>query len=427
MTLSGQTWYEASAQPLAFPSLDGRQLECETAIVGAGYAGLATARGLQERGLKSVALLEQQVVGHGASGRNGGFVFGGFSRGPASLLRDLGPAKARELYALTRQAVGSIRRCIETLGIECERTEGGALWVDWFKTPASLARLRAEAQMLRTQFGVQWDEIDASQLRQWLDSERYGPALLERDAFHFHPLKYARGLAAAIAQDGGQVFERSGVRALRRLSQGWELHTADGGRVRAQQLVLAGGGYLRGVEPRLTRARLPIATYCVCTEALPAGLQPVRCAAAIYDNRFAFDYYRKLESGRLLWGGRISILERAPARIAELLRQDLLKVYPQLQGVQISHAWGGLMSYARHQMPQLGELAPGLWYAQSFGGHGVAPTTVAGELLAEAISRRQPLDALWQRYGLNPVYGPAGLLAAQTQYSWAEFRDWLRS
>lgn len=425
--ISGRTWYEASAPSLAFPSLDGQTRECEIAIVGGGYAGLATARGLQERGVKNVVLLEQQGIGHGASGRNGGFVFGGFSRGPASLLRDLGPAKARELYALTRQAVGTIRRRIETLNIECERIEGGALWVDWFKTPASLVGLRAEAQLLRTQFGVQWDEIDAAQVRQWLDSERYGPALLERDAFHFHPLKYARGLAAAIARDGGQVFECSGVQAVRQLKQGWELLTEGGGAVRAQQLVLAGGGYLRGVESRLTRARLPIATYVMCTEPLPEGLQPVRCAAAIYDNRFAFDYYRKLESGRLLWGGRISILEREPARIAELLRQDLLKVYPQLQGVTISHAWGGLMSYARHQMPQLGELTPGLWFAQSFGGHGVAPTTVAGELLAEVISRRQPLDAVWQRYGLSPVYGPAGLLAAQAQYSWAEFRDWLRS
>jgi len=425
MILSGQTWYEASAPSLAFPSLDGQTRECEIAIVGGGYAGLATARGLQERGVKNVLLLEQQGIGHGASGRNGGFVFGGFSRGPSSLLRDLGPASARELYALTRQAVGTIRRRIETLGIECERIEGGALWVDWFKTPASLAGLRAEAQLLREHFGVQWDEVDAPQVRQWLDSQCYGPALLERDAFHFHPLKYARGLAAAVARDGGQVFERSGVQAVRRLKQGWELLTEGGGTVCAQQLVLAGGGYLRGVEPRLTRARLPIATYVMCTEPLGEDLQPVRCKAAIYDNRFAFDYYRKLESGRLLWGGRISILEREPARIAELLRQDLLKVYPQLQGVQISHAWGGLMSYARHQMPQLGELAPGLWYAQSFGGHGVAPTTVAGELLAEAISRRQPLDAVWQRYGLSPVYGPAGMLAAQAQYSWAEFRDWL--
>ncbi|MFO1250343.1 MAG: FAD-dependent oxidoreductase, partial [Inhella sp.] len=114
--ISGQTWYEASAPSLAFPSLDGQTQECEVAILGGGFAGLAAARGLQERRIKDLVLLEQQGVGHGASGRNGGFVFGGFSRGPGALLRDLGAVKARTLYALTREAVATIRRRIETLG-----------------------------------------------------------------------------------------------------------------------------------------------------------------------------------------------------------------------------------------------------------------------------------------------------------------------
>lgn len=426
--ISEQTWYAASAGSLAFSPLGPATREVDVAIVGGGFAGLATARGLQERGVKGVMVLEAQGIGHGASGRNGGFVFGGYSRGPGALLKDLGPERARSLYALTREAVGTIRHRIETLGIDCERVEGGALWVDWFKTPASLAGLRAEAALLQQQFGVCWDEVEAPQVRSWLHSERYGPALLERDAFHFHPLKYARGLAAAIQREGGTVHEHSGVTAVTRLAHGWQLALQGGGTVRAQRLVMAGGGYLQsGLLNRLSRARLPIATYVMVTEPLPEALQPVHTPAAIYDNRFAFDYYRKLQDGRLLWGGRISILEREPARIAALLRQDLLKVYPQLHDVKIEFAWGGLMSYARHQMPQLGELAPGLWYAQSFGGHGVAPTTVAGELLAEALSGRQPLDAVWRQYGLSPVYGPAGLLAAQTQYSWAEFRDWLRS
>ncbi|MBB5204212.1 glycine/D-amino acid oxidase-like deaminating enzyme [Inhella inkyongensis] len=423
-----QTWYQASATPQVFEPLGGRTLDVDVAILGGGFAGLATARALQERGFKNPVLLEAQQVGHGASGRNGGFVFGGFSRGPAALLADLGPARARTLYALSRDAVRTIRRRIDELQIDCERIEGGALWVDWFRSPASLKALRAEASLLRDHFGVQWDEIAPEQVRQWLETERYGAALLERDAFHFHPLKYARGLAAAIQREGGAVFEHSAVQAVMREGSGWRLNVQGGGTLHCQRLVVAGGGYLqRGLLPALSGARLPIATYVMVTEPLPENLQPVRTPAAIYDTRFAFDYYRKLQDGRLLWGGRISILEREPQRIAELLRADLLKVYPQLRDVRVDFAWGGLMSYARHQMPQLGELAPGLWYAQSFGGHGVAPTTAAGELLAEALVGAQPLDALWRRYGLSPVYGPAGLLAAQTQYSWAEFRDWLRS
>lgn len=416
------SYYEASAAPLALPALAGAQIEVETAIVGGGFAGLGVAASLQERGRGSIALVEAETIGHGASGRNGGFVFGGFSLGPEALLRDLGAEAARELYAGTRAAVQRIRERIERHRIDCQRVEGGALWLDWFDSRRSRAAMAAQAELLQTQFGVRWEPVDRQQLRDWLQTERYGGALLERDAFHFQPLAYARGLAAALVAGGARLFERSAVQRIERDGGGWRLHGGCGGQLRADQLVVAGGGYLQRVLPPLERARLPIATYVMTTEPLTPAQQPIRCDAALYDNRFAFDYYRRLSDGRILWGGRISILEREPAQIAALLKQDLLKVYPQLADVGISHAWGGLMSYARHQMPQIGQLAPGLWYAQAFGGHGVAPTTLAGDWLAAAICG-EPLPAALGRYGLSAVFGQAGLLAAQASYSWAELRD----
>lgn len=416
------SYYEDSAAAQAFAPLAGARIEVETAIVGAGFAGLGTAASLQERGQRSMAVLEAETVGHGASGRNGGFVFGGFSRGPEALLRELGAPAARALYVGTRSAVARIRERIARHAIACDRVEGGALWLDWFDTPRSRAAMAGQAALLREHFGVEWQAVERAQLRDWLATERYGGALLERDAFHFHPLAYARGLAAAIQAGGGRVHEQTAVRRIEPAGSGWRLHSACGGEVRAERLVVAGGGYLRKLLPPLERARLPIATYVMTTAPLAAHAQPIRCDAALYDNRFAFDYYRRLPDGRILWGGRISILEREPARIAELLRRDLLKVYPQLAEVAITHAWGGLMSYARHQMPQIGRLAPGLWYAQAFGGHGVAPTTLAGDWLAGAICG-EPLPAPLRRYGLSPVFGAAGLLAAQASYSWAELRD----
>lgn len=419
------SYYEASAEPLAFAPLAGARLEVETAVIGGGFAGLGVAASLQERGRSGVALLEAETVGHGASGRNGGFVFGGFSRGPEALLREVGAEAARALYDGTRSAVARIRERIDRHAIACERVDGGALWLDWFDTPRSRAAMAAQAALLRESFGVEWQAIGREQVRRWLDSSRYGGALFEPDAFHFHPLAYARGLAAAIVAGGGRVHERTAVRRVEPDGDGWRLHTDCGGMLRADRLVVAGGAYLRRVLPALERARLPIATYVMTTAPLSGSQQPIRCDAALYDNRFAFDYYRRLgpqDGGRILWGGRISILEREPERIAALLRRDLLKVYPQLQGIEVSHAWGGLMSYARHQMPQVGQLARGLWYAQAFGGHGVAPTTLAGEWLAGAICGEALPPAL-ARYGLSPVFGRAGLLAAQASYNWAELRD----
>ena len=206
------------------------------------------------------------------------------------------------------------------------------------------------------------------------------------------------------------------------------VHVRGGGHVHARQLVVTAGGYLRGgVVPPLERAMLPIATYVMATEPLGARLDEfIPKRPAIYDTRFAFDYYRPLPDTRILWGGRIAIRDRRPEDIARFLKADLLKVFPELADVRVEYAWGGLMSYARHKMPQVGRLPDGTWHALGFGGHGVAPTTAAGELLADAVSGRAPIPEGFADYGLPRVWGPAGLLAAQATYSWAEFRDWRR-
>jgi gamma-glutamylputrescine oxidase len=196
------------------------------------------------------------------------------------------------------------------------------------------------------------------------------------------------------------------------------------GEVLAQDVVLACGGYLARLQRRVDAGVLPIATYVMVTEPLGSRMGEVLATnGAVYDTRFAFDYYRPLPDTRLLWGGRISVLDRSPEAVKRLLYRDLLKVFPQLNGARIDYAWSGLMSYARHQMPQIGQIDEGLWLAQAFGGHGVAPTTLAGEVLASALAEG---DTRWREfadYGLVSAMKPAGFVGAQLSYWWAEFKD----
>lgn len=417
---AGSAYYRATAPAGArYPALTGRS-EAGTVIVGGGFAGLNTALGLAERGHRDVVLLEAHEVGHGASGRNGGFVFGGFSLGEASLLEHLGPERARRLYQGTVDAVERIRRRIGQYGIDCQATDAGVLWVNWFRDPEVLRRRQ---RLLAEHYGVQWEWVPRGQLREQVRSERYGDALFERNALHFNPLAYARGLAAAATGQGVRVHEDSPVVGLERDGAGWRVRTTQG-EVRAEKVVLACGGYLAGLHRRVDASVLPIATYVMVTEPLGARMDEVlRTRAAIYDSRFAFDYYRPTPDGRLLWGGRISVRDRSPAEVERLLRADLARVFPQLAGVRIEHAWSGLMSYARHEMPQIGEVEPGLWLGQAFGGHGVAPTTFAGELLASAIAES---DTRWRelsRYGLVSACKPFGMLGAQLGYWWLQAKD----
>ncbi|MGF6372626.1 gamma-glutamylputrescine oxidase [Paraburkholderia sp. RAU6.4a] len=415
-----QSFYEATVtRSSACAPLNGRR-SAHVCIVGGGLAGLSTALGLAERGVEDVVVLEAQQVGFGASGRNGGFVFGGYSLDCADLLKTLGPTRARELYALTTDAVELMRKRIARYRIDCDPTDAGVILANWFDEPA---RLEAQRRLMRDSFGIDWEPIAASQLAAQLKTSRYHGGLFERNAFHFHPLKYVVGVAAAAAQAGVTIHERSPVVSLRRDGAGFVVETPQGA-LDARHVVMAGGGYARNVYARVERAVLPIATYVMATEPLGERLHDaIATRAAIYDTRFAFDYYRPLPDTRILWGGRISVRDREPEAIARLLRQDLLKVYPQLRDVRIEHAWGGLMSYARHKMPQIGQSTDGVWYAVGFGGHGMAPTTVSGELLAAAISGERPVPDAFATFGLARTYGALGLAAAQLTYTAMQTRD----
>jgi gamma-glutamylputrescine oxidase len=424
MPSSDSSYYRATATPYApYAPLQGRT-HARVVIVGGGYAGLNTALALAERGVRDVVLLERAQIGFGASGRNGGFVFAGYSLGEQSLLGQLGEARARAIFKLTSEAVQRIRQRVADYAIACDLVDQGVIWANWFRDPDVL---RSRQRLLAENYGVQWQWLAQDELRERIRSARYHDGLYEPDALHLHPLNYAIGLAAAAAVQGVRIHEGSGVNSLVREGLQWRLRTAQG-ELLADQVVLACGGYLAGLQKPIDRSILPIATYVMATE--PLGERMDTCLhtrAAIYDSRFAFDYYRALPDTRLLWGGRISVCNRSPRAVQRLLTKDLLRVFPQLKGIKVDYAWSGLMSYARHQMPQIGGSANGLWWAQAFGGHGLAPTCAAGELLAAAIADGDDGWKQFADYGLTSTHRPFGYLGAQASYWWQQGRDWLKT
>ena len=179
-------------------------------------------------------------------------------------------------------------------------------------------------------------------------------------------------------------------------------------------VVMASGGYSRGAYRPVERAVLPIATYVMATEPLGDSCRGHPGRAAIYDTRFSFDYYRALPDTRMLWGGRISVLDRQAEPIARLLKRDMLKVYPELRDAKVDYAWGGLMSYARHSMPQIGRLP------EARGTHWASAATASADHRRRRSAGRhdrgdagaRAVRALW----LARTFGAAGLAAAEATY-----------
>lgn len=414
------SYYSRSlAAPAPYPSLQDAQ-EAEVCVIGGGMAGLATALGLAERGV-SVVLLEAKRLGWGASGRNGGFVSPGYATDSDKLIRQVGEAGAFELYRLTQDAYRLIRQRIERYGIDCGPVEG-LIRLSWF--PDRTEEMQADAAAFGEKAGEVFEYWPAEKVAEHYSSPRYHDGLFQPNAMHLNSLKLCLGTAKAAAGQGARIFEDSAVLRLERRGARRRVVTASG-HVDCDQVVLCGSAYLGGVEKRVERATLPVYTFVMLTEPLGERLtSAIRAPYGVHDDRFALDYYRPLPDTRLLWGGRISMLP-APKDLKAAMLGDLLKVYPQLEGVRAEVAWSGTMAYATHKMPQIGEIEPGLWVCSAFGGHGMCATTAGGEVIAKAIAEGDETHRLFAPFGLDYAGGFLRPALVQGAYWYYELKDWL--
>ncbi|UZF92162.1 NAD(P)/FAD-dependent oxidoreductase [Bosea sp. NBC_00550] len=417
------TYYRRTlASGESYPPADG-QIKADICIVGGGLAGLTAALELARAG-RSIVLLEAERVAWGASGRNGGFVSAGYATSLSAIERQAGRQQAEELYRLTIEGVDIVRRNIERLGIDDAAPSPGIMRALRYDGGAAL---QAERDAQERRFGRKLRYLSREETRELLRSPKYHAALADDDAFHFHPLNYARALAREIVRLGGAIHEASPVLSCDLAGPVKRLRTAQA-TIEAEQVLFTTGGYTGGLFAPLKHAYLPIATYVLLTEAAPELIrEAIRTGAGVGDDRRAGDYYRLVEGGkRILWGGRITTRTTEPRDVAALLRREMVTTYPQLSGLKVELAWSGLMSYARHLMPQIGQHRPGVWYCTAFGGHGMNTTAIGGTVIAEAIRGDSDRFKLFAPFGLAWNGGPFGTAAVQLTYWRYQAADFLR-
>ncbi|MFC3098993.1 NAD(P)/FAD-dependent oxidoreductase [Alteraurantiacibacter palmitatis] len=375
------SFYAASANPFTpRPSLAG-EVRCDVVVVGGGYAGLSAALHAAEAGF-SVVLLEAERIGFGASGRNGGQMIPGLRWSAADLVQKFGRDSARSLLQLANLAGDRVRSRINRHGIACDLKSGH---FQAAAKPSHLEAMKREVELLHDLLGYESARIvDRAGVQAYVGSAIYYGGLYDADGGHLHPLNYALGLAQAALDAGVRIFEDSRARAV---EDGARVAvTTDSGRVVADFGVLACDTAMGEIDPQLGRMTMPVANYNVATVPLgpdvAAALIPT--GAAVADSRFVLNYYRLSADNRLIFGGGEKYTPAPPPDIPAFVRPYLEQVFPQLAGVQIDYGWGGLVGVSFNRLPQMGRRG-NVFHAHGWSGHGVLLTTLAGELIAEAM------------------------------------------
>lgn len=387
-------------------------LDVDVCVIGAGLAGLTTAREIARRGW-SVAVLEAERIAWGASGRNTGFVLPGFGQTPQGMLDRVGSERAKRLWALSQAGLEYVRDTI--LETNMPGIERGTGWLAVSKVDAARA-VAAETRLLGEELGASVEMWPTARVRESLKTERYFQAIHFRDAFHIHSLNYALGLAASAEEAGARIFENTPALSMDPAGVRKRVSTP-GGRVRSAHIVLAGNVYLDKLVPELARTLLPITTYVVATERLGERLtKAIDFRGAVSDGQSADNHYRIASGDRLIWSGRMTTWQGKPGHFKRALARDIARTFPQLGKVKIDHAWCGTLGNAVHRMPQIGELSPGLWLASGFGGHGLNTTAMAGNLVARAIVEGSRTWRMFSPYELIWAGGSLGRASAQMMY-----------
>ncbi len=370
-------------------------MKAHVAVIGGGYTGLSAALHLAEAGI-DVVLVEAERVGWGASGRNGGQLHSGQRRDQDWLEEHLGADQAKRLWSLGEEAKAVTLGLIEKHGIACDWRPGLIETVHRARLVASETEY---VEKLRTRYGYDkatWLDRDA--LAATIGTDVYFGGRRDTGAGHLDPLKFAQGLARAAAKAGARIFEGTRATALGQKAAsmieiacepaGFEIASTSAPSVKADIVILAGNGYLSGIDDAVEARVMPIDNYILATAPIGAG-QPgglIPGGEAVSDTRFVVYYFRPSAGGRLVFGGGETYGRASHGDTAAMVRQHLLRIYPQLAGTRVDHAWGGTLAVTLNRLPYIRRVRPGVYAAAGYSGQGVAIAPFAGKVLAEAIA-----------------------------------------
>ena len=360
--------------------------QVDVAVVGAGFTGLSAALELAKQGA-SVALLEQHTVGWGASGRNGGMATTGLAIGFAQAVRRYGERPAAAMFLEYNRAIDTIESLVKEHGIECDFERTGKLALA--SKPAHYEGMKKSQALLAELADHHVQLVPKADIHSEIGSDFYHGATVDPQAAGLHVARFAHGLAAAAVQHGAGIHENAAVTELRRIEGAvHDVHTTRGV-TRAKQVLIGTSGYTGRPFPWLRRRVIPVGSFIIVTEPLPADvlqtLLPNRRMAS--DSKNLIYYFRLTPDNRMLFGGRARFAlssHESDAKSGQVLRKAMSTVFPTLATTRIDYTWGGLVDLSMDQMVHAGE-HDGVFYSLCYSGHGVQMATHMGKVIAQML------------------------------------------
>jgi glycine/D-amino acid oxidase-like deaminating enzyme len=404
----------------------------DVAVIGAGFTGLSAARTFAKHGAR-VAVLEAKTIGWGASSRNGGMVLTGLKLGVEILTKRYGMEVARRMYAATLSAIDCVEQIIADESIDCNFSRCGDLQVACKQSHFN--SYQKSTELMAAEFNHQTRVVSKSELPAEIGSHLYYGGIVDEVSAGVNPARYVAGLARAAQKAGAQIFEHTQVlgieKSARNAGSGFTVRNSSG-LLFAKDVLVGTSGYTDSMIPKLRQKIIPIGSFLVATEPLSEGLarELIPRNRMISDSKHYLHYYRLTPDGRMLFGGRAAFFPETSTTIrrsVEILRRDMLNIFPQLRDVKVEYAWGGTLDFTFDMMPHAGQ-TDGIYYSVGYAGHGVAMATYLGTKVAEAVcggADANPFrdihfpDAPFGLYRRTPWFLPfAG--------AWYKVLDWVR-
>lgn len=394
-------WLETAGEYQERVPLAGER-SADVCIIGGGFTGLSAALHLRELDSSlRVVVLESDVVGFGASGRNAGFSMTLFGLSPEVTAWRFGLERLREADEYMVRVVELVGRRVEEHAIDCDYEPNGLLTVA--ANDAQRRRLQREMELARRARTHETAWLEGGEVRELVNAPAVCGARLDPLCALLNPAKLVRGLARAAERAGAVIHERSPVAEV---APGRRVHVRTAaGQVVAEKAILATNAYSARLRPLRSR-QLPIHTYIVLTEPLsPEQLAAIgwRQRQGIEDGRNLIHYFRLTADNRLLMGGEDALYYYGSAvgrdrsgALQRRLEAAVGRLFPALRGVRFSHHWGGPISATLDLAPAIGRAGPNLLYSVGCMGHGVSLCNLNGATLADlALERKTELTEVF--------------------------------